>query len=54
MDVYPHFVRQLFAEEHHQAVFEDTARWLFKLANRAEPIRLLEPEGHGQHRAPIN
>jgi len=31
MNVYPDFVRQLFDEAHHQAVFEDNARSLFKL-----------------------
>ena len=32
MNVYADFVRLLFDEEHHQAVFEDNARSLFKLA----------------------
>jgi predicted TIM-barrel fold metal-dependent hydrolase len=31
MAVYRDFVRQLFAEEHHQAVFHDNAKSLFKL-----------------------
>jgi predicted TIM-barrel fold metal-dependent hydrolase len=31
MNVYADFVRQLFAEKHHQAVFEDNARELFHL-----------------------
>jgi len=31
MNVYPDFVRQLFDEQHHQAVFEDNARALFNL-----------------------
>ncbi len=31
MNVYPNFVRQLFDEPHHQAVFEGNARSLFKL-----------------------
>ena len=31
MNVYPTFVRQLFDEQHHQAVFEDNAKLLFKL-----------------------
>lgn len=31
MDVYPQFVRQLFDERHHEAVFEGNARALFKL-----------------------
>jgi predicted TIM-barrel fold metal-dependent hydrolase len=32
MNVYPDFVRQLFDEQHHQAVFEDNAKSLFKLS----------------------
>ncbi len=36
MDVYPSFVRQLFDEADHQAVFEDNARALFKLPKAAE------------------
>jgi len=35
MDVYPEFVRQLFNDSHHQAVFEDNARELFKLPKAA-------------------
>lgn len=31
MNVYPTFVRQLFSEQHHPAVFEENARALFKL-----------------------
>lgn len=31
MNVYPDFVRQLFDEEHHEAVFEGNAKSLFKL-----------------------
>jgi predicted TIM-barrel fold metal-dependent hydrolase len=31
MSAYPRFVRELFDEKHHQAVFEDNARALFKL-----------------------
>lgn len=37
MDVYPNFVRQLFDEADHQAVFEDNARALFKLPKLVEP-----------------
>ena len=32
MDVYPTFVRQLFDEADHPAVFEENARSLFKLS----------------------
>jgi predicted TIM-barrel fold metal-dependent hydrolase len=35
MDVYPNFVRQLFDDADHQAVFEDNARDLFKLPKTA-------------------
>lgn len=45
MDVYPGFVRQLFDDAHHSAVFEDNAQALFKLSSAAEPNAASDPAG---------
>ena len=52
MDVYPTFVRQLFDEEHHAAVFEGNARELFKLPRSAEPLHGRESQEGAPRTAP--